>query len=166
MVYYKTDVASTWFPKATFTSQRIMEKSVDGEVWTFYLWTQVAIDGGITGTFRFGSSTYNTRIEDLTFTDPYEQEKQIFDLQSMDFIGFLFHPYVSIMGSTFYGLLMLVPCISIYRRTKSFQNILIMFVLFGGSTGVFTLLIPEVGMGLGWAFLVLGLAGLFYKAFR
>lgn len=169
-IYYTSPIGFTpWTAFAVLTSERQMYKALEAQELTFYLWTSFTINTFPTPNdiqIRFGSSTYNTRIEDLTFTNPYEQEIQLYHLTNQDFIAFLFHPYVSVMGSLTYGILMLVPTISLYKRTKSFQHILILFVLFGGSTGVMTLMIPEIGMSIGWAFLLLGLGGLLYKTFR
>jgi len=49
---------------------------------------------------------------------------------------------------------------------KSYFLIIVLLILFGGATGIFSLLIPEIGLGIGWIFMLLGLGGLLYKVFR
>lgn len=157
------NAAGSWVAKATFTSESLKSRMLNAVAWTFYLYS------GWNATHayvKWGSASYNSRVENVEYVSSYPQEEMLDALLNLQFIDFLFFPYVNVLGSTFYGLLMLLICMPVYQRTHSLQPILIMFILFGGASGIFTLLIPAIGMGLGWIFLVIGLAGLLYKAFR
>lgn len=159
--------AGSWQLKAIFVTSRILEKNVLGSTWSFIGYTKRTYSGGdTTGYFIWGSSSRNSRITNVQFTDADVYENMNYKLQSGDFIGFVLYPYVNLVGNLFYGIVMLIICVPIYNRYHSLTPILVMFILFGGATGMFTLLMPVAGFWVGWVFLLLGLAGLLFRVFR
>jgi len=167
IVLYMKVGAGSWQSRAIFVSSTLVEESVSGVTWTFYQYTTRSYSGGTTsGYFIFGSSTRNSRIEGVGFGEADVYETMNYKLQSGDFIGFILYPYVNLVGNLFYGLVMLMLCVPLYNRYHSLTPILVLFLLFGGATGVFSLLIPIAGLGVTWIFMLLGLAGLLYKVFR
>lgn len=167
IVLYMKVGAGSWQSRAIFVSSTLVEKSVSSVTWTFKAYTKRSYSGGTTtGYFIFGSSTRNSRIEGVTFGEADVYETMNYKLQSGDFIGFILYPYVNLIGNLFYGLVMLMLTVPLYNRYHSLTPILVLFILFGGATGIFTLLIPVAGFGITWVFMLLGLAGLLYKVFR
>lgn len=167
IVLYMKIGAGDWQSRAVFVSSRLVEKTVSGVTWTFYQYTNRSYSGGTTtGYFIFGSSTRNSRIEGIGFGEADVYETMNYKLQSGDLIGFVLYPYVNLIGNLFYGLVMLMLCVPLYNRYHSLTPILVLMILFGGASGVFTLLIPLAGFGITWIFMLLGLAGLLYKVFR
>lgn len=165
IVYIQLD-GFPWVPKATFTTERLVEKALNNETWTFYAYTKRLYSFPSTSATFYWGQGYNSRIEDVTFTDPSPFQGMGLKLEQGDFVAWLFFPYVNLIGSMFYGLMMLLINVPIYNRYHSFKPILIMFILFGGGSGIFTLLIPEVGMSIGWVFLLIGLTALLYQTTR
>lgn len=164
LVAYVQFGAGAWTAKATFTTPRLSEATLLNETTTFYSWTNRTESGGTTySQMRFGSSTYNTRIEDIAFAEPYGPESMLVELMNQNFFGFIMFPMNAVLGSLSYGVILLLICVPLVKRYNSFVPVLILFVLFGGGAGAFTLMIPEVGMSIGWVFMVIGLGGLLYK---
>lgn len=156
-----------WIEKATFISDQLLKKTLVGTEWAFQTYTKKLYSGGSTTVYVYwGASAKETSIAGIEFVDADVYEVMNYKVQSGDFVGFVVYPYVNLVGSTFYGLCMLMICVPIYNRNKSFTPIIVLLILFGGATGIFTLLIPEIGLGVGWIFFLLGLAGLLYKVFR
>jgi len=167
IVLYMKVGAGSWQSRAIFVSSTLVEKTVSSVTWTFYQYTSRSYSGGTTtGLFIFGSSTRNSRIEGVGFGEADVYETMNYKLQSGDFVGFILYPYVNLVGNLFYGIVMLIICVPLYNRYHSLTPILVLFILLGGATGIFSLLIPEAGLGVSWIFMLLGLAGLLYKVFR
>ena len=156
-----------WQNKAVYVSGQLLQKSLVASTWTFKAYTNRTYSGGTSaGWFFWGSETYESRIEGVEFEEPDVYETMNHKLQTGDFIGFVLYPYVNLVGNLFYGFVMLMVCVPLYNRYHSLTPILVLFIVFGGAGGVFTLLVPEAGFWLAWIFLLFGLAGLLYKVFR
>jgi hypothetical protein len=171
MVLYLRFNGSSWTAKRTFTSDLLMYKSIMAETWSFKVWTRRATnmiedDYWTHGFFKHGKSTCDSRITNMQFSDASTHDMMMMQLENADFVQFTTYPYTSLIGNLFYGLLLLIPCVSIYVRQRSFTPILILFIIFGGAGGAFTLLTPVEGLSITWVFLLLGLAGLLYRVFR
>lgn len=164
IVYYRF-VAAAWVAAATFTTDRLHEASLLNETITFYYWTNRTETPTPTTymEFRFGSSTYNSRIEDVGYAEPYPPEDMMVELANQDFWGFLMYPMNYVLGSLSYGVFLLLINVPLIKRYNSIVPTLILFILFGGAAGAFTLMIPEVGLSIGWIFMVIGLGGLLWK---
>ena len=68
IVLYMKIGAGSWQSRAIFVSSRLVEKSISSVTWTFQQYTKRSYSGGTTtGLFIYGSSTRNSRIEDVTF---------------------------------------------------------------------------------------------------
>ena len=68
-VYDKYGAAGAWNLRATFITERLGASRLDNVAWTFYYHTCRLFDGFDTyGDFMWGTSTYNSRIENFTWT--------------------------------------------------------------------------------------------------
>lgn len=155
----------SWIPIISFVSERLLESWLVNTTWTFYTYTNRTTSSTYSYTF-WGDSTHKTRIENIEFTEPSTVELITYQLSNGDFIQALTLPYTALIGNMFYGLIMLLICVPLYIRYRSFTPILIIFILFGGSTGIFSLMIPSEALLIGWIFLLFGLGGIFYRFFR
>jgi hypothetical protein len=63
----------------------------------------------------------------------------------------------------FYGIIALMIFIGIYNRSENFTYAFIVAILFLGTTGLFTVMVPSVGLGLASVLLVIGGAILFTR---
>ena len=165
-VLYMKFGSGDWTAKATFVSSRLLERAIVGATWSFKIYTVKQYVVNTYGVFVWGSSAFNSRIEGIEFEEPDVYQHMNYLLQTGDFVGFILYPYLNLVGNIFYGLVMLTICVPIYNRYHSFTPILIIFIIFGGAGGLFTLLTPVAGLNISWIFLLLGLAGLLYRTFR
>jgi hypothetical protein len=167
ILYVKfTDVGPP-IAKAIFVSDLLIKKTLVGTEWAFQTYTQKSFSGGSTvATVYWGASANETSIAGIQFVDPNIYEKVNYNLAKGDLVTAVTVPYTDRIGNLFYGLVMLMVCVPLYNRYKSLTPILILFIIFGGATGIFSLLTPIPALGLAWVFMLLGLAGLLYKVFR
>jgi len=167
VLYVKLTATGPWQPKATFISSKLLEKTLVASEWAFQTYTKKVYSGGsTTATVFWGASAKESSIAGIEFENPDVYENMQYKLQTGDFVGFVLYPYLNLVGNLFYGLLMLMVCVPTYNRYKSVTPLLVLLIIFGGAAGIFTLLIPEAGMGLGWIIFLIGLGGLLYKVFR
>lgn len=173
LTIYSKMGAGAWTAKATFTTETLSEKNVTSDTWTFSMYLIVrryASAPSVTETwFIWGSSTYDSHIEDVTFADPNTYEKQGMEMMKGNFLNFIVAPWTNLVGATaFWSVVVLfIPFMGIYIRTKSTIPLLLIVVLFGGSGGIFTFILGDIGVGaLLWVFCLLSLTGLLYKVFR
>jgi len=161
--------AGSWVLKATFISDKIVEKSLLASQWDIQTYTyrffSYSEDTTIAEVYWAGNP-YGTVVGGIGFETPNVYEGMQGKLFDGDFIGFVLYPYLNLVGNLFYGLVMLIVCVPLYNRYKSVTPLLVMLILFGGAAGIFTLLIPGVGLTLGWIVFLIGLGGLLYKVFR
>lgn len=163
-----------WTAKAGFTSNLLTAKNVTADSWLFsmYLTVNRYLSGAayVTSTsFSWGSSSYGSRIDGVTFLEADTFEKQASEGLRGNWVGFIIAPWANLIGATaFWSLTILViPCMGIYIRTKSTIPILLLTVLFGADGGVFTFIIGDSGIGaMLWLFMIISLAGLLYKVFK
>jgi len=173
MTIYLKFGSDSWAAKATYTTERISEVALNGAIWTFTVNMKVervlVEEDYITQTWlRWGSSTdADTRVEGVEFTDPNTYEKAGGYLQAGNFIAFIFAPWINLLGSDVtWGLMLSIPLLSIYVRGKSTIPILVICIVFGGASGVISLLVPLMASWLLWVFMLLSFGGLFYKIFK
>jgi hypothetical protein len=166
-VYIKIGSGEWESAKATFISDRILKTYIEASTWVFQVYTKRIVSDGVTyGYIYWGSNTYQSGISGIQFTEPGVFDWMLYNFQSGNLVTFITLPYTFYIGGLFYGLMVLVICVPLYNRYKSFTPILFLFILLGGGTGFLSLLVPEIGLQLGWLFLMLGLAGLIYKVTR
>jgi hypothetical protein len=68
-VYDKYGAAGAWNLRATFITEQLGASQLDNVAWTFYYYTYRLYDGSDTyGDFMWGTSTYNSRMENFTWT--------------------------------------------------------------------------------------------------
>ena len=151
----------------TFITEPLLKKSIVSTEWTLQIYTQRSTSETKTyGSVLWGNSNYPSGIANIEFVDPSSYELMLYKIQNGDYVGFVLHPYLAVIGPLFYGWLMLIACVPLYIRYRSLTPILLLFIIFGGAGGIFSLMTPEAGLGFSWIFLLFGLAGLFYKVFR
>jgi len=166
-IYLRFGAGGSWQTVGTFISDTLLYKNIQGADWSFVTYTKRSETGGITYADTYwGQTTCQSGIGNVLFTNPTIYDSLLFELQNANFIGFITLSYTHLIGNLFYGLLVLIICVPLYLRYKSFAPILIIFILFGGAGGLLTILVPQAGFGIAWVFLLIGLAGLFYKVFR
>jgi hypothetical protein len=66
---YTDDHSTPTTLRATFTTEALGASQIDAATWTFYCYVRRIYTGGIASYyFYFGTSTYNSRIENFTWT--------------------------------------------------------------------------------------------------
>jgi len=166
-LYMKFTETGPWQEKAVFISSQLSKKTLVASEWGFQTYTKKSYSGGSTnGTVYWGATAKETSIAGITFVDPDVYEEMQTKLQKGDFVGFILYPYTNLVGNLFWAIPMLIIFVPTYNRYKSVTPILVMLILFGGAAGIFTLMIPAVGLNLGWIVFLIGLGGLLYKVFR
>lgn len=80
-----------------------------------------------------------------------------------DLLGFLQACYTQRIGEMFYVLLLIIVLAPIYIRMQSLTYVSIIFMMFASIVWV---ALPVESYYLGWIFLILGITGLLFKAFR
>lgn len=173
MTVYLKFGSGAWAAITTYTTEPISEIALNSATWAFTINMKVArveiLPDYQTRTWlRWGSSDYaDTRVEDVEFTDPNTYEKAGGYLQAGNFIAFILSPWINLLGSDVtWGLMLAIPLMSIYVRSKSTIPILVICIVFGGSAGVINLLVPMMASWLLWVFMLLSLGGLLYKIFK
>lgn len=80
-----------------------------------------------------------------------------------DLLGFIQAMYTVRIGEMIYVLWAMLIAVPIYMRTQSLTYISIVSLLFAGIVWV---ALPASSLHLTWVFLILGITGLIFKAFR
>lgn len=155
-------------PKAVWVTQPLSSHTLNNNTWTMSYYVQVIEHLGVYyyKTF-FGNSTCNTRIQNvqLEILDPWGRGLDY--LSNSDFFGFIMNPYTYHLGQElFFGMIVMMLAIPAYNRYRDPRPVAILFMLFGGTGGLLTSLIPSVAMNISFVFLALGVAIMFYKLIR
>lgn len=161
----------TWQLQASFVSDWLEYRTLMNTTWTIYLYTSYTItqpsNYNLTSSITWGDTAHPSRIEDVEFMNALPYELMTNDLGKGNLIGFLFRPYLALMGTGFYGFILLFIFYPIYRHTQSFTVVMALMMLLGGAGGYFLkTLIPAAGFEFGWILFAFGLAGLIYKIIR
>ena len=164
---YQRFGAEDWSLRASFIM--FEDASIKEPTFTFYYYTErittwqpIPSKWNTTSVFRWGSSTYNSRIE-LDYTEPHPWELQLRKLAQINIIAFIEFPYTYLLGNLAYGFFLLGLGLTLYKRHESIVPASLALILFGGAGGITTMLIPLVGLHLGWLVFVFGLGILFFK---
>jgi len=157
---YQRFSGGEWSLRVTFLSQNEWQAKLPAATWTFTYYTYKS--GTTTSKLYWGSPNHNTTVS-LYYTEPSIYDKMAYSMAGGNFFGFLTLPYVNYIGNMFYGFLLLVMGVTLYQRTESIVPVALMLMVFGGSAGIVTALIPTAGLQLTWIFFVFGLAILLYK---
>ena len=160
--------SGAWSTVATFVSPLLITNNIIPSTWTCTLYINNAQYGGNTYSgFSFGNSQFRSGINNILFSVPKESDIQAWRISRGDYIGFELGSYVDILpGGIFYVLLIIMICGVFYFRNSSFGVVVFLFILFGSSNGLLLLFLP------GWiipgivAFIILGIAFIFWKVLR
>jgi hypothetical protein len=87
----------------------------------------------------------------------------LYNLNSGNFFTFILLPYTALIGSLFYGLVLLLLIVPIYIKYHSLDVVLFMLILFGGAGGFFSLLMPISGLQVGFVVMAFAIGSLLYK---
>lgn len=124
-----------------------------------------------TAGITFGDSSNQMKIENITFEDLNPYEQMMHWLNQGNFVKALETPFTSqssilVTTNFFYSTMLLLCCVTLYNRYKNVNIILLLFILFGGTGGVLTAIMPASGLWISWLIFVLGLGGLLYRLFK
>jgi len=96
--------------------------------------------------------------ETSSFPDPLIQH-----LQQGNLLAFITGLYTRVLGTLFYVILILLVSVPLYIKTQSLAYLCILWILLGG---VLVALVPIEGFQIGWILIIIGIAGLLYRATR
>jgi len=165
-VYTKIGEDGDWQLLATFISDPLSKTAILSGEWTIEIYTRRYSTGSETYSYIYFGGSYQSKISNIQLEEPDIFDWMSYKLRTGQLINFIILPYINLIKDIFYGLMLLLICIPVYNRYHSFTPILIIFVIFGGTGGIISLLIPQSGLQIAWILLVIGLAGLIYKALR
>jgi hypothetical protein len=155
--------AGSWTLKGTFTTPRLLEKYLKASTWMFCVYVAKST-GSTVSTFRFGDLfTADSSVTGVQFIDPNTFELMLYNLNSGNFFTFILLPYIALIGSLFYGLVLLLLIVPIYIKYHSLDVVLFMLILFGGAGGFFSLLMPISGLQVGFVVMAFAIGSLLYK---
>jgi hypothetical protein len=168
---YTRGEAETWTLKGTFTTPRLLEKALESSTWMFNVYVARTEEyeeeerySNVTSTFRFGDSTSaNSYLAGVQFIDPNTFDLMMYNLNAGNFFTFILFPYTALIGTLFYGLLLLLLIVPVYIKYHSLDVVLFMLILFGGAGGFFSLLMPISGLQIGFFVMAFAIGTLLYK---
>lgn len=164
-IYVRFDYGE-WYVINNYISDLLVKKGIVGGVWTLNLYTKVVQSGGETYAYIYwGNQMCLSGLGGVTFVEPLPQEIALNYANSGDFYGMIMFPYLYLLGDLFYGVALLFVGSVLYVRHRRFEVILILFLLFGGTSG-FGLLIPNVAYRLIYVILLFILASIMYRLVR
>jgi len=159
--------ADDWVLKATHITSLLLEKKINSSTLVFSCYTEYSSTAyTTTGTLRFGNSTYNSLIQGIAFQEPTMLDWMLYNMQNGNLIGALLLPYTYLIGGVFYIFVLLFVSVPLYKRYESINPVLFVMLVFGGSGGVISLLLPVQALSVGWIVMVLAVAGILYKLVR
>lgn len=166
-VVYRRYGLLSWEAQAVFITDLLDYPEIRGGNLTISTYTYRLTSGSDTmSRTRWGSATYDTKIEGVTFRDARSTDWQQAYLYGGDLLGFITAPYVVMTGNLVYAMLLFGISMAIYIRYKNLSMILLLVVLLGGIGGTFNFLSGEVYFGLVWVACAFGLGVLYWKVFR
>lgn len=158
--------------KAIFVTPQLMEKRVNNTAWTFSLYTNFTQYYNATDvkhyricTASWGDTAHASQFI-VTFVKPEGTDLSMYEASRMNYVGFFLAPYLNLLGAWFYAISFLGFIIyPLWRRTGSINNVLFALI-FMGSGGPLSLLLPSPVLALGWGFLIIGIAGMIIKLMK
>lgn len=151
--------SGSWIVKATFISRNLQTNELNNSTWTVHYYITVTQEDS-TYYYRvyFGSSSYNSRIENIEIADLNPWETMRYYLNNGDLVNFFVSPWTYHIGDLFYGIIVMFLAITSYNRYRSLRPIAVLFYIFGGTGGFLTVLIPSIGLEISFLFLGLAIA--------
>lgn len=165
VVVYVSFNGSAWIPKAVFTTSALSQKSIGATTWTFRLWCGM-YSGSTVASFSYGDASHASCISGVSLLDASTFESMLALLASGQLFSFFVFPFTSRIGGLFYGLLLLVPAVTLWHRYHNFTLVAVMSIMLGGVGGVFSMILPAVALPWAWIGLVIGITILLYRVFR
>ena len=167
VVLYQRWDAGEWSPVIVCISDYLYYTKLLESDATFYLYADRTESGGSTiSTASWGTSTFNSGIQDLTFKVARGFDWQQYYLDQGNLLSFLTSPYTAYLGNGIYAIVLFGVGAAIYIRYRNFAVITLLIVLLGGVGGVINLVVGEVFMGAVWIVAAFGLALVYWRVFR
>jgi hypothetical protein len=151
------------------TGLNVMFKLEPYTTWSFYYYTNRTATTNVESTFYWGHQTDCPSGLTLWYTPASPAEVQAWQLANSNLFGFIIEPYAYFIGEQLaFGFILLIFGLALYIRNpeNGIIPIAIMFILFGGTGGVVSSLVPGIALPIAWAFVVFGVALLFYKVIK
>ena len=155
-----------WILEGQWITARLLNMALLNSSWYFNIYLSKVTSNVTVGTFQFGSSTVQSCIYGIQFSQADVFNMMLYMLESGNFFSFILFPFTYLVGNLFYGLVLLLFTVPVYVKYRDLDIILLMLVLFGGAGGFFTLLIPAAGLYIGFVIMGLAFGTLLYRVFR
>lgn len=169
-VYFRFG-SGAWALKETFTTYNISSSVLYDSYWNFTYATSYARGGSTVWSFLFGNSTSNSLVSNVCLQATSTWDLTGYNMAVGNFFTVMMLPFTSIsatVANIVYGIIFLILVVPLYFRYHSILPIVVLSVLFAGTGGFLSGLVP--GSGLALASLVLGVFGIggavLYRVFR
>lgn len=162
---YVRNNGGSWLLIASFATDLLISRRLENYPVSLQLMTAYSTMAQIYGTLQWGSNSYPCGAS-IRFMNANEWEMFPYLFAKGDLILAVAYPFTVMIGSLFYSLIFLMITGGIYLRFRSIRAVLVLWILFGGTGGVFNLMVGEYPMMIGWFVLGFALAGLLYTSFR
>lgn len=114
----------------------------------------------------FGDASVNSRMLNVSLTNPTTPEMQGYWFNLGDWITGLLLPATTMIGNWVWTAMVVVVCGMVVIRQRTLKPLVFWFILFGGVGGVFNILTGEVGGGVALMIVMFTMAGIIYRVFR
>lgn len=165
-VYHRWGTTGDWELIAEYITRDDLLIFFPASMWTVYYAVNYTQYGGNSyDTFLWGSSTYPSCIN-LYYGRMNAWDVSRYWISKGQLILWLVTPFTYHIGDLFYGLIVLMFCVTAYNRFGSLLPVLAVLWIFAGAGGVLSFLIPAIGLRIAWFLLVLALSLTLLKIFR
>jgi len=163
VMYSAAEDGANTVARAEFVSPVLMTDYIVGSSWVF-TWHVVYTGSAFTVSWdgRAGASG----IGNVVFAAVSDFDMMFFKLMTLDLLGFIVYPYVSIFGGLFYVIAILAMFGAYYIWHGKASIILFMLVLFGSAGGLVFVFLPLPTNLLVWALMAVVLGVLLFRVFR
>ncbi len=172
-IYQRWD-GNDWSLRGTFISDAELLFKIAGGTWTFSIWTSYTdyVTSSVTS-YSWGAASTSSSVTIFT-SQPNTNELQSYYLASGNLVGFTMTPYtfairafnVDLANTIPFAFFIFIIDITLYIRTESWVAVSLITMLFCGSGGVVTGMIPALGLGLAWGGFAFGLAILLFRLLK
>jgi len=168
VVLYEQIGTGTQTAKATFITRNLQTDEMNTNTWTLNYYVSITEDAGTYYyRFHYGDSSTDSKIVNVQYVTLDPWGKSLYYIGKSDLINFIFNPYSYYLGQELaFGIIALGFIIPAYNRYRDIRPVAILCLLFGGTGGLLTAMIPAVAMKVSFLFLALGVAIILYKLIR
>ena len=154
--------------KATYITRNLQTDEMNTNTWTLNYYVSISEDAGTYYyRFHYGDSSTDSKIVNVQYVTLDPWGKSLYYLGKSDLFNFIFNPYSYYLGQELaFGIIAMGFIIPAYNRYRDIRPCAILCLLFGGTGGLLTVMIPAVAMKISFLFLALGVAIILYKLIR